>query len=277
MQEEIRISQEDLNNEMKRREREEYYEDKLLEMKMKTYLDKFRVEHELSKYKNQLEELNKEKETLLNEKNLLMKKLSEIEELNNNNEDTINNLNNQIIEAEKSSKELDSSMMLKNENIQKLQNEDNLVNHIIKTFSDPFKKQIYDICSKKVKEALNNNNTSNTKSELKNQRKNKKDNNFMVVSGEREEFVSKGEQSESNESANNNSNEINNKNNNPMMGGFNPQYIYPFYMMPPPGQGNTNMNMPDIQNMPNNINGSPFYFFPFPMANAPQNNNNKNK
>jgi hypothetical protein len=206
MQEEIRISQEDLNNEMKRREREEYYEDKLLEMKMKTYLDKFRVEHELSKYKNQLEELNKEKETLLNEKNLLMKKLSEIEELNNNNEDTINNLNNQIIEAEKNSKELDSSMMLKNENIQKLQNEDNLVNHIIKTFSDPFKKQIYDICSKKVKEALNNNNTSNTKSELKNQRKNKKENNFMVVSGEREEFVSKGEQSESNESANNNSN-----------------------------------------------------------------------
>lgn len=174
MQEEIRISQEDLNNEMKRREREEYYEDKLLEMKMKTYLDKFRVEHELSKYKNQLEELNKEKETLLNEKNLLMKKLSEIEELNNNNEDTINNLNNQIIEAEKNSKELDSSMMLKNENIQKLQNEDNLVNHIIKTFSDPFKKQIYDICSKKVKEALNNNNTSNTKSELKNQRKTKK-------------------------------------------------------------------------------------------------------
>ena len=99
----------------------------------------------------------------------------------------------------------------------------------------------------------------------------------MVVSGEREEFVSKGEQSESNESANNNSNESNNKNNNPMMGGFNPQYIYPFYMMPPPGQGNTNMNMPDIQNMPNNINGSPFYFFPFHMANAPQNNNNKNK
>ena len=30
MQEEIEVSQEDLNNEMKKREREEYYEDKLL-------------------------------------------------------------------------------------------------------------------------------------------------------------------------------------------------------------------------------------------------------
>ena len=37
--------------------------------------------------------------------------------------------------------------------------EDNLVNYIIKNFLDEFKKEIYDICSKKVNEALKNKNS----------------------------------------------------------------------------------------------------------------------
>ena len=49
--------------------------------------------------------------------------------------------------------------------------------------------------------------------------------------------------------------------------------MYPMYMMQP-GIKNNNINMPNMQNM----NGNPFYFFPFPMANMQQNNNiNKNK
>ena len=99
MQEEIEVSQEDLNNELKKREREEYYEDKLLELKMKSFLDEYIINHELSKYKSELDELTKEKETLLNEKDVLNQKISEIEEENNNYEDEINNLNEQIAKA----------------------------------------------------------------------------------------------------------------------------------------------------------------------------------
>ena len=172
MQEEIEVSQEDLNNEMKKREREEYYEDKLLELKMKSFLDEYIINHEISKYKTELDELSKEKEALLSEKDNLNKKISDIEEENNNYEETINDLNNQITKAESDSKNLDSLYLAQQELARNLSNEDNLVNHILQTCPESFKKKIYDICSKNVREALNNNNTGKT-TEQKNQKKNK--------------------------------------------------------------------------------------------------------
>ena len=275
MKEEEGISQEDLNNEMKKREREEYYEDKLLELKMKSFLEDYLINHELSKYKQELDELTKEKDSLLNEKNILLKKISEIEEENNNYEDTLNDLDNQISKVEDDSKNLDSLIITQQELSKNFSVEDNLVNHIIKTFDDSFKKQIYDICSKNVREALNNNN-GNKKTELKSQKKNKKDNNFMVVSGEREEFVSKGESNEQNETEENNKNESK-VNNNPMMGGFNGQYMmHPYYFMQP-GMNNMNMTMPNMANYPPNMKGNLFFYFPFPMPNMQQNNINKKK
>ena len=90
MKNESIVSQDDLNNEMKKREREEYYEDKLLELKMQQFLDNYLTEHELSKYKNKLSELNLEKESLLKEKESLSKKILEIEEEKTNYENTLN-------------------------------------------------------------------------------------------------------------------------------------------------------------------------------------------
>ena len=258
MKEEDEISQEDLNNEIKNREKEEYYEDKLLELKMKSFLDDYIINHELSKYKTELDDLNKEKESLLNQKDILLRKISEIEEANNNYDDTLNDLDLKISEAEKISKDLDSQIISQQEYIKNLSEEDNLVNHILKTFPESFKKQIYEICSKNVSEALNSNN-SNKKSENKTHSgKNKKEGNLMMVSSEREEFVSKGEQTH---------NSTNNNNfNNPMMGRY---LMYPMYMMPP--------GMQNLSNMPNG-NANPFYFYPVPFPNMQQNNvNNKKK
>ena len=267
MEDEIKISQEDLNNEMKRREREEYYEDKLLELKMKSFLDTYKINHVITKYKTELDELNKEKDSLLKEKEVLLEKISEIEEEKNNYENTINNLDKQISEAENESKNLDKLITDHQEYVQNLSLEDNLLNHIIETFPDSFKKRIYEICSKNVREALNTNKSSNTK------KRSKQGSNLMVVSGEREEFVSKGEQNDSEEQENNDDVKNNNNkgyNNNPMMG-YNGQFMmYPMYMVPP---GMRNMNMPNMPHM----NGNPLYFFPFPMTNIPQNNINKKK
>ncbi len=271
MEDEIKISQEDLNNEMKRREREEYYEDKLLELKMKSFLDTYKINHVISKYKIQLDELNKEKDSLLKEKEILVKKISKIEEEKNNYEDTLNDLDNQISEAEKDSKNLDNLIIKQQEYMQNLNMEDNLLNHIIKTFPDPFKKKIFEICSNNVREALNTNKSSNKKTS-------KKGSNLMVVSSEREEFVSKGEQNESEEQESDENTPENNNNrgynNNPMMG-YNGQFMmYPMYMMQP---GMRNMNMQNMPNMPH-MNANPFYFFPFPMPNMQQQNNiNKKK
>ena len=287
MQEEIEVSQEDLNNELKKREREEYYEDKLLELKMKSFLDEYIINHELSNYKSELDELTKEKETLLNEKDVLNQKISEIEEENNNYEDEINNLNEQIAKAENDSKNLDNLILDQQKLAHDLSNEDNLVNHILQTCSESFKKKIYDICSENVNEALKLNNTTDKIKDQKTQKKNKKENNFTVVSSEREEFVSKGEEKESNESdKDNNENETENNKGNipsiPMMGGYNGQYMMYPYFFPPNMMNMPNMpKMPNMPNFANNAKGNPFYFFPVPMPNMPnvqQNNNiNKNK
>jgi chromosome segregation ATPase len=265
MEDEIAISQEELNNEIKIREREEYYEDKLLELKMKSFLDNYKINHVLSKYKTELDDLNKVKNSLLNEKEVMVKKISEIEEEKNNYDNTINSLDKQISEAENESKKLDALILEQEEYVKNISLEDNLLEHIIKTFPDIFKKKIYDICSKNVTEALKTN--KNTNKNI-----NQKESNLMVVSSEREEFVSKGEQSDDNSQENNSNPSDNSKNNfNPMMG-YNRQFMmYPMYMMPP---GMRNMNM---QNMPQNLNGNSFYFFPVPMPNIQQNNNNKKK
>ena len=273
MEDEIEISQEDLNNEMKKLERREYYEDKLLELKMKSFLDTYKMNHVVSKYRTELDELNKEKEALLKEKENLVNKISEIKEEKNNYEDAINNLENQILQEEKNSKNLDALIINQQEYAKKLSTEDNLLNHIIKVFPNSFKKNIYEICSKNVTEALNTDKTSNKKDA-------KTEPNLMVVSGEREEFVSKGEENESEEQETDDNNADNNNNANrgynPMMG-YNGQFMmYPMYMMQH-GIKNNNINMPTMPNM-QNMNGNPFYFFPFPMTNMPQNNNiNKNK
>ena len=285
MQEEIEISQEDLNNELKKKEREEYYEDKLLELKMKSFLDEYIINHELVKYKSELDELNKEKESLLNKKEILNQKISEIEEENNNFEDELNNLNEQITKAENDSKNLDNLILAQQKLAHDLSNEENLVNHILQTCSESFKKKIYDICSENVNEALklNNNNNTDKIKEQKTQKKNKKENNFTMVSSEREEFVSKGKENDSNESdKDNNETETENNKGNvptiPMMGGYNGQYMmYPFFI--PPNMANM-PNMPNMQNFVNNKKGNPFYYIPFPMpnmTNMQQNNNNINK
>ena len=286
MQEEIEISQEDLNNELKKKEREEYNEDKLLELKMKSFLDEYIINHELVKYKSELDELNKEKESLLNKKEILNQKISEIEEENNNYEDALNNLNEQITKAENDSKNLDNLILAQQKLAHDLSNEENLVNHILQTCSESFKKKIYDICSENVNEALklnNNNNNTDKIKEQKTQKKNKKENNFTMVSSEREEFVSKGKENDSNESdKDNNETETENNKGNvptiPMMGGYNGQYMmYPYFI--PPNMANM-PNMPNMQNFVNNMKGNPFYYIPFPMpnmTNMQQNNNNINK
>ena len=104
MEDDIIISQEDLNNEMKKREREEYYEDKLLELKMRKFLDNYLIENELSKYKNKLSKLNIGKESLLKEKENLANKISEIKEAKINYENTIQDLDTKIAEEENNKK-----------------------------------------------------------------------------------------------------------------------------------------------------------------------------
>lgn len=258
MEEEIQMSQEDLNNEMKRREREEYYEDKLLELKMKSFLDNYKINNFISKYKAELDELNKEKDNLLEEKENLVKNISEIKEEYNNYEDAINDLDKQISEAEKDSQNLDSLISDQQEYEKSMDIEDNLLDHIMKTFPDIFKKKIYEFCSNNFKKALNNN-------ENKNKKSNKKGSNFMVVSSEREQFVSKADQNDSNEQEDdNNKTEIKQNNINPMMGQNGQFMFYPIYMG-------------GVQNMPNNISGNPYFFFPYQMSNFPQNNINEKK
>lgn len=193
MDNEITNSQEDLNNEMKIRERIEYYEDKLLELKMQRFLDNYYIENELSKYKNKLIELKAEKDSLLKEKEKISAKISEIKEEKTNYEDIIQDLDKKIADAENTKKKFQSEINAQQTYLQNMAEEDNLVNFIIKNFSDEFKKEIYEICTKKVHEALKKNNNSDLKNNKEEKHsdynESKNDSKFTMVSGQRGQFI----------------------------------------------------------------------------------------
>jgi chromosome segregation ATPase len=266
MKDDTIVSQEDLNNELKKREREEYYEDKLLELKMQRFLDNYLIENELSKYKNDLLDLNKKKESLLKENENLSNKISEIKEAKKNYENTIKDLDIKIKEAEETKKNIESEIKSQQEFLQEMGNEDNLVNYIIKNFSDEFKKEIYEICSKKVNDALKNNNSgkkNNIKEDKKsNYRGGQKDSKFTMVTEQSGEFISYSQEAHSKQTTAPSSKKANMPfpsypyNNNQFM-------MYP--MLFPYGQNMQGMKM---QGYPN-----PYYFVPVQMN--PNNQSNK--
>ena len=256
------ISQEELNNEMKKREREEYYEDKLLELKMQKFLDNYRIENELSKYKNKLTELKSEKESSIKEKEDLSEKILNIEQEKTNYEKTIKDLDTKISEAKNTNKDIVSKINKQQEYLQNMAKEDNLLNYIIKNFSDEFKKKIYEICSKRVDEALKNNN-SDSKSNISEEQNNgnKKDSNLKMVTGQRAQFIPYPQNmSGMPNMANMKPYMFNSYNNNPLM-------MYPMYMPMSP-----NMQYPN-----------PYFLVPMPVnqnklqKKESNKENNKNK
>ena len=260
----------DLNNEMKRREKEEFYEDKLLELKMQEFLDKYLTENELSKYKDKLNKLKSENDSLLEEKKKISEKISNIEESKNNYKQINKDLDLQISKSKNFQNDLDSLISKEKEFLQNISKEDNLLNYIIENFPEEFKKEIKEICSKKVDEALKNNN-SNSKNNISKNNENNSNSKFTPVTGQREQFLSFS--SNANEQKNETTNTPN-MNMNPMMpnpyGANNPFMMYPMYMpmqQPMPMQG-----MNGYQN--------PFYFFSMPMnpnMQQKKDNHSKNK
>ena len=260
----------DLNNEMKRRENEEFYEDKLLELKMQEFLDKYLIENELSKYKDKLNKLKSENDSLLEEKKKISEKISNIEESQDYYEKKNKELDDSISRVKKYRNELDSLISKEKGFLENMSKEDNLLNHIIKSFPEEFKKEIKEICSKKVDEALKNNN-SNSKNNVSKNSGNNSNSKFTPVTGQREQFLSfsSNAHDQKNETPN-----APNMNMNPMMpnpyGANSPFMMYPMYMpmqQPMPMQG-----MNGYQN--------PFYFFSMPMnpnMQQKKDNHSKNK
>lgn len=261
----------DLNNEMKRREKEEFYEDKLLELKMQEYLDKYFTENELSKYKDELNKLKSDNDALLKQKKEIVDKISSIEESKNNYEKINKSLDDEISKENNYKNDLDSQINTQKEFLQNMSKEDNLLNHIIKSFPEEFKKEIKEICSKKVKEALKNNNSNSkniNRNEISNNNGNKGNSKFTPVTGQREQFLSFSSDSHGQK------NETPNMNMNPMMphpyGVNNPFMMYPMYMPMPQAMPMQGMN--GYQN--------PFYLVPMPMNQNMQQkkeNHSKNK
>lgn len=244
----INNSKEDLNNELKIREREEFYEDKLLESKMQKFLDNYLVEHKLKKFKNLLFDLKSEKSILLEEKENLSQKISEIEEKKTNYQKNIKDLDTQIKEVENTKKKLQLDINSQQIYLQNISKEDNLVNYIIQNFSDDFKKEIYKICTKKVHEALKNNNNSDSKNMKQDKNFDKKDSKFTMVSGQRGQYISYPKKI-------------------PNIQKMNPIYYNGYNMMYP-------MFMPIPQNMAGYQNQ--YFFVPMPVNQTIQQNKERN-
>ena len=96
-----KTSQEVLNEKMQNREIEEYYEDKLLFLRMVSFVDNYKKDHELSIYQNKLDDLKKQQNELLEQKSKILSEINSIKEEKINYDKTLTDYNEKITKEEK--------------------------------------------------------------------------------------------------------------------------------------------------------------------------------
>lgn len=189
MQNKLEFSQEELNEKIRIREREDYYEDKILELNMKIFLDNYINTQELSIHKSKLENLKEEKNHLLREKKSLSEQISEIEEEKTNFINAIDDLDRKIGDAENIKKQFELEINSQQEFLKNITEEDNLVNYIINNFPSEFSKEIYDICFSKIQNILKNNTNKNNEETNNDSNKNKKESQYTMDYGQHGQFI----------------------------------------------------------------------------------------
>ena len=252
-----KTSQEVLNEKMQNREIEEYYEDKLLFLRMVSFVDNYKKDHELSIYQNKLDDLKKQQNELLEQKSKILSEINSIKEEKINYDKTLTDYNEKITKEEKNKTELQKELASEKKYADSMKDEQNLLNYIIKNFPTDFKKEIFNICSKKVEKTLNNKPEKANTEEKKISNKNKDNQNFQMQNQRMYPYYQ----------------------NIPMnmqsQGQMRPvmmNYPYaPFMMYYNPAMNMNMQNMPNMQQYPNQ-----FYMMPMPnMQQQPIDNNDK--
>ena len=254
-----KTSQEVLNEKMQNREIEEYYEDKLLFLRMVSFLDNYKKDHELSTYKNKLDDLKKQQNELLQQKSKILSEINSIKEAKQNYDKTLADYNEKITKEEKNKSALEKELISEKQYAESMKDEQNLLNYIIKNFPADFKKEILNICTKKVAENLDNKPEQGNTNEKNNSNKNKDNQNFPMQNQRMFPYYSNMAM-----------------NMQTTQGGMRPvmmNYPYTPFMMYYPG---VNMqNMPNMQNM-QQFPPNQFYMVPMPANMQPQPNDNSN-
>ena len=128
---------------MQNREIEEYYEDKLLFLRMVSFVDNYKKDHELSIYQNKLDDLKKQQNELLEQKSKILSEINSIKEEKINYDKTLTDYNEKITKEEKNKTELQKELASEKKYADSMKDEQNLLNYIIKNFPTDFKKEIF--------------------------------------------------------------------------------------------------------------------------------------
>lgn len=142
-----------LNLELKLKEEKDYWEDKLLELKLKNCKTNFFEEKSCQNLKSKLSSLQSQNNSLKEKISELKSSIASLKSSEKNKESKLSAIETNISNSTKTNQDLQNQIKSLNEYLVNLNITDNIVNHIL-TFDEDFRKKIYNICSERVNYVL---------------------------------------------------------------------------------------------------------------------------
>lgn len=142
-----------INMQLKYEEGKEYWQDKILESKMKAKKDYYYFNQSKKKLNEDLEREKQKNEILTQEYNSFKTQLTQIKNSQQIIDDQLNVINADTNEVYQKNEELTKQIMSMNDYINKLNTTDNLITHFL-SFPPEFTKQAYDLCTERVNTVL---------------------------------------------------------------------------------------------------------------------------
>ena len=143
----------DINTILKLQEEKEYWEDKLLELKLKSIKNNFSTKKQNTNLTSELTENEAELISLQEAISDLRQKIHQTEKAKTEKERKLNSIDNQIKKAKNESKELTEQINSLSNYYMNINLPENIVQHIL-TMKDDFKQKIYNECTRRVNDAL---------------------------------------------------------------------------------------------------------------------------
>ena len=142
-----------LNLQLKLKEEKEYWEDKLLELKLKNCKTNFIEEKSSQNLKSKLSSLQSQNASLKQKISELKSSIAALKSSEKNKESKLSAIDTNISISTKTNQDLQNQIKSLKEYLVNFNITDNIVNHIL-TFDEEFRKKIYNICSERVNYVL---------------------------------------------------------------------------------------------------------------------------
>lgn len=142
-----------IDNQLKYEEEKEYWQDKILESKMKAKKDYYHLNQSMVRLKEDLDKETQKNEILAKEYIKAKSQLTQLKKSQQTIDDQLDAINAEKTEVYQKNEDLTKQVMSMNDYLHKLNTTDNLIAHFL-SFPTEFTKQVYALCTERVNAVL---------------------------------------------------------------------------------------------------------------------------